>query len=158
MKQIVALACAALVSSAGILVVGGPLAAQDFPSKCFVSDAPSSGGLEGDVRTAIISDASHGPARPGEDGAVTAQIRAVKVGAQMPATVVDRANFQIQEGAPLYPVRVTLATCTDYRTRVVHNIIERNYACFTRSTGGFACSQTARSADLQQDVQRSVNK
>lgn len=156
-KQIIAFLCAAALSG-GIFLSGGPLAAQDFPPTCFASDPPSGGGLEGDVRTAIVRGAAHGPSRPGEDGAVTARIRAVRVSAAKPGGIDERMNFQLPEGTPVYPVRVTLATCTDYRARVVHNVIERNYACFTRPAGGFDCLQTARSADLQPDVQRSVNK
>lgn len=149
--------CALVASLAASLAATGAAAAQDFPSRCFPSDAASGGGVEANIRAVIVKNASR-PAQPGMDGAVTAQIRAIKVGAPMRATIVDRANFQIPEGSTVYPVRATLATCTDYRTRVVHHVVERNYACFQRPTGGIDCSQTARSQDLQPDVQRSVNK
>lgn len=88
-------------------------------------------------------------ARKGSDGAVTITFQKVVVGAPRAwrANISD-AYSQADPRKPIYPVRATFATCTDYRAAVSKRKMERIYDCFVHKTGGWQCTQTGASGAL----------
>ncbi|MEO7660549.1 MAG: hypothetical protein ABIV48_13120 [Pyrinomonadaceae bacterium] len=88
-------------------------------------------------------------ARKGSDGAVTITFQKVIVGAPRAwrANLSD-AYSQADPKKPIYPVRATFATCTDYKKAVSKRKMERIYDCFVHKTGGWQCTQTGASGAL----------
>ncbi|HYJ88856.1 MAG TPA: hypothetical protein VEW46_22520 [Pyrinomonadaceae bacterium] len=88
-------------------------------------------------------------AREGSDGAVTITFQKVVVGAPRAwrPTATD-AYSQADPRKPIYPVRATFATCTDYRAAISKRKMERIYDCFVHKTGGWQCTQTGASGPL----------
>ena len=88
-------------------------------------------------------------AREGSDGAVTITFQKVVVGAPRAwrPTATD-AYSQADPRKPIYPVRATFATCTDYKTAITKRKMERIYDCFVHKTGGWQCTQTGASGPL----------
>ncbi len=88
-------------------------------------------------------------AAAGSDGAVTIVFDSLVVGAPRAwrPTATD-AYSQANPKKPIYPVRASFTTCTDYRTAISKRKMERIYDCFTHKTGGFQCTQTGASGPL----------
>ena len=88
-------------------------------------------------------------ASAGSDGAVTITFQKVVVGAPRAwrPTATD-AYSQADPRKPIYPVRATFATCTDYRAAISKRKMERIYDCFVHKTGGWQCTQTGASGPL----------
>ena len=88
-------------------------------------------------------------AAKGSDGAVTITFQKVIVGASRAwrANLSD-AYSQADPKKPIYPVRATFATCTDYKKAISKRKMERIYDCFVHKTGGWQCTQTGASGAL----------
>jgi hypothetical protein len=88
-------------------------------------------------------------AQKGADGAVTVTFQKVVVGAPRAwrANLSD-AYSQADPKKPIYPVRATFATCTDYNKAISKRKMERIYDCFVHKTGGWQCTQTGASGAL----------
>ncbi len=88
-------------------------------------------------------------AATGSDGAVTIIFDSLVVGAGRAwrATATD-AYSQADPKKPIYAVRASFTTCTDYRTAISRRKMERIYDCFTHKTGGLQCTQTGASGAL----------
>jgi hypothetical protein len=124
---------------------------------CFANDGAAGAGLDGRVRAVLVRGFSHQP-NPGEDGRITVHIDSLRVGKSRPASPVDAVQFQTVAGRPMYDVRVTFDTCTDYNRRDVFLRRDRNFVCFTKASGVFDCSMTANSPGLAEDQKREVPK
>ena len=87
--------------------------------------------------------------REGSDGAVTIAFEKFVVGTSRPwrATATD-AYSQADPKKPIYAVRATFETCTDYRKAISKRKMERIYDCFVHKTGGWQCTQTGASGAL----------
>lgn len=88
-------------------------------------------------------------AREGSDGAVTITFQKMVVGTPRAwrANLSD-AYSQADPKKPIYPVRATFATCTDYKKAISKRKMERIYDCFVHKTGGWQCTQTGASGAL----------
>lgn len=88
-------------------------------------------------------------AREGSDGAITITFDKVVVGTPRAwrATLTD-AYSQADPKKPIYPVRTSFATCTDYKKAISKRKMERIYDCFYHKTGGWQCTQTGESGAL----------
>jgi len=143
-----------------LFVVGGltPAVSQEqFPPTCFQNSSDSGAAAEQAIRNALVTAWAR-PANPGEDGAITAQVRTVGLEA-IKVSWSEHLEYEVPEGATIYRVRATIATCRDYSRRVQYRVIERNYICHARvGDNVLACNQRGRSEDLKPDVERSVNK
>jgi hypothetical protein len=124
---------------------------------CFANDAVQEAGLDGRVRAVLVNGFSHRP-NPGEDGSITVHIDSLRLGVSRRATEVDAVQYQTVAGRPVYDVRVTFETCTDYNRRDVFVRRDRNFVCFTKASGVFDCSMTANSPGLAEDQTREVPK
>jgi hypothetical protein len=124
---------------------------------CFANDAVQGAGLNGRIRAVLVRGFSHEP-NPGEDGRITVHIDSLRVGVSRPASPVDAVQYQTVAGRPMYDVRVTFDTCTDYNRRDVFLRRDRNFVCFTKASGVFDCSMTANSPGLAEDQKREVQK
>lgn len=60
----------------------------------------------------------------------------------------DDAYSQADPKKPIYPVRATFTTCTDYTDAITKRKTERIYDCYIHKTGGWQCSQTGASGPL----------
>lgn len=87
--------------------------------------------------------------REGSDGKVTITFQKTVVGAPRAwrANVSD-AYSQANPKKPIYPVRVSFLTCTDYNKAISKRKMERIYDCFVHKTGGWQCTQTGASGAL----------
>jgi hypothetical protein len=88
-------------------------------------------------------------AREGMDGAVTVAFEKMTVGAprRWRADFSD-AYSQADPKKPIYPVRASFTTCTDYNKAISKRKMERIYDCFVHKTGGWQCTQTGASGAL----------
>ena len=88
-------------------------------------------------------------AATGSDGAVTIIFDSLAVGAGRAwrPTATD-AYSHANPRKPIYSVRASFTTCTDYRTAISKRKMERIYDCFTHKTGGLQCTQTGASGPL----------
>ena len=88
-------------------------------------------------------------AREGSDGAVTITFQKLVVGASRAwrPTATD-AYSQADPKKPIYAVKATFETCTDYKKAVSKRKMERIYDCFVHKTGGWQCTQTGASGAL----------
>ncbi|HKO96625.1 MAG TPA: hypothetical protein VJU86_06525 [Pyrinomonadaceae bacterium] len=99
-------------------------------------------------------------ARQGSDGAVTITFQKVVVGAPRAwrPTLTD-AYSQADPKKPIYPVRASFATCTDYKSAISKRKMERIYDCFVHKTGGWQCTQTGASGALaMKDEEQYIQK
>ena len=88
-------------------------------------------------------------AREGSDGAVTVVFQKMTIGAPRRwRATFDDAYSQADPKKPIYPVRATFTTCTDYADAVTKRKMERIYDCYVHKTGGWQCSQTGASGPL----------
>jgi len=117
---------------------------------CSISD-PDSNGKTANEKTfrGVIRRLWEKEAREGSDGAVTITFQSAVVGAPRAwrPTATD-AYSQADPKKPIYPVRVTFATCTDYKAAISKRKMERIYDCFVHKTGGWQCTQTGASGGL----------
>jgi hypothetical protein len=117
---------------------------------CSASD-PDSNGKTANEKTfrGVIRRLWEKEALEGSDGAVTITFQNVIVGAPR----AWRANYsdaysQANPKKPIYPVKVTFATCTDYKAAVSKRKMQRIYDCFVHKAGGWQCTQTGESGAL----------
>lgn len=88
-------------------------------------------------------------AREGSDGAVTITFEKVVIGAPRAwRPTLSDAYSQADPKKPIYPVRASFATCTDYRKAISKRKMERIYDCFYHKAGGWQCTQTGASGAL----------
>ncbi len=126
------------------------LATTDTAAACSASSADSDGAtanektFRGAIRRLWEKNAA-----AGADGAVTITFQQVVVGAPRAwqATFTD-VYSQATPKQPIYPVKATFATCTDYKTAVSRKQMERMYDCFVHKAGGWQCTQTGASGAL----------
>lgn len=127
---------------------------------CPASDPDANGktALEKNLR-GVIRRAWEKTAGAGSDGAVTLTFQKFTVGAPRAwrPTLTD-AYSQADPKKPIYPVRTTLTTCTDYRTAITTRKMERLYDCFTHKSGGIQCTQVGRTAGLMEDEKQYIQK
>ena len=88
-------------------------------------------------------------AAEGSDGAVTITFEKFVVGASRAwrPTATD-AYSQADPKKPIYAVRATFETCTDYKKAISKRKMERIYDCFVHKAGGWQCTQTGASGAL----------
>ncbi len=88
-------------------------------------------------------------AAKGSDGAVTIGFERFVVGGSRPwrPTATD-AYSQADPKKPIYAVRATFETCTDYNAAISKRKMERVYDCFVHRAGGWQCTQTGASGAL----------
>ena len=123
---------------------------QNGSVACFASDSDS------DVKNAneknfrgVIRRFWEKEAGKGSDGAVTITFQKMTVGAPRRwRATFDDAYSQADPKKPIYPVRATFTTCTDYRDAITRRKMERIYDCYVHKTGGWQCSQTGASGPL----------
>lgn len=88
-------------------------------------------------------------AAAGSDGSVTVTFHNVVVGAPRAwQPGFTDVYSQATPKQPIYPVKATFETCTDYRTAVAKRKMERMYDCFVHKAGGWQCTQTGASGAL----------
>ena len=117
---------------------------------CFESDS------ESDVKNAdeknfrgVIRRFWEKEAQEGSDGAVTLTFQKMTVGAPRRwRATFDDAYSQADPKKPIYPVRATFTTCTNYKDAITKRKMERIYDCFVHKTGGWQCTQTGASGAL----------
>jgi hypothetical protein len=117
---------------------------------CSASD-PDANGRTANEKTfrGVIRRLWEKEAREGMDGTVSITFQKMVVGAPRAwrANLSD-AYSQANPKKPIYPVRATFATCTDYKSAVSKRKMERIYDCFVHKTGGWQCTQTGASGAL----------
>jgi hypothetical protein len=117
---------------------------------CFASDEDSIGKTVNEKTfRGVIRRLWEKEAKEGSDGAVTITFQKFIIGAPRPwqPTLTD-AYSQADPKKPIYPIRVSFETCTDYKTAINKRKMERIYDCFTHKTGGWQCTQTGASGAL----------
>lgn len=131
----------------------GPTATKDDTTGAVACSASSK---DSDGKTAnesnfrgVIRRLWEKEARAGSDGAVTITFQKVVIGAPRAwrPTATD-AYSQAEPKKPIYPVRVSFATCTDYKAAISRRKMERIYDCFVHKTGSWQCTQTGASGAL----------
>jgi hypothetical protein len=125
-------------------------------SVCFASE-PERTGLEGNLR-GVIRRAFEKEPRAGLDGAITVRFQSFRVSPGRRGNVIDQAQYEVDLSKPVYSVRAQLETCTDYRSATTTRQMERNFLCFTNSTGGQNCSVTGTTAGMRKDTEQYVPK
>jgi hypothetical protein len=94
----------------------------------------------------------------GLDGAVTVRFQSFRIGPGRKGNIIDRAQYEVDLSKPVYSVRAQFETCTDYRSATTTRQMERNFLCFTNSTGGQNCSVTGTTAGMRKDTEQYVPK
>lgn len=117
---------------------------------CFASEADGGAGLERSFR-AIIRSQFERRAAAGSDGTTTLRFLSFRMDGGRRATVIDRVNYKPDMRRPVYSVRALFQTCADYRTATTMKTLERNFQCYTSSTGGYNCSASGSMAGMRQD-------
>lgn len=137
----------------------GPTAAQlAQPHACPTTDAPNLNATrQSQGFLALIRSVMDHPAAPGMDGAVTITIQSVQVGAARRWTVLDSENFSADPSKPVYDLRVSFTSCTDFRTAIELRKQVSNFQCFTAPTGQPVCQMSASVNGLPEPTQR-INK
>lgn len=132
--------------------------AQDPPVKsqkndgvaCFASDSETDikntneKNFRGAIRRLWEKEAPEG-----SDGTVTLMFENFVVGGSRAwrPTLTD-AYSQADPKKPIFAVRTTFETCTDYRSAISKRKMERVYDCFVHRAGGWQCTQTGASGAL----------
>lgn len=117
---------------------------------CFASDPDSNGKTANEKNfRGVLRRFWEKEPKQGTDGAVTVTFQKIVVGAPRTwrANLSD-AYSQANPKKPIYPVRATFATCTDYKKAISKRKMERIYDCFVHKTGGWQCTQTGASGAL----------
>lgn len=154
-------ACAAAVRPAAAVAAKVPVRAPHGPAPaqapvqhaaagCPGSSSPAGlSGRDKSFASALLSNWTT-PARPGEDGATTAKIQSLVIGAARPANFADQRNFSVRAGASMYPGRVKFTLCVDYRTRASYHYGDENVTCYASPADGSPrCSLAAHTAGLE---------
>ena len=123
---------------------------NDGAVACFASDS------EANIKNAneknfrrVIRSFWEKKAEKNSDGTVTLTFQKMTIGAPRRwRPTFDDAYSQADPKKPIYPVRATFTTCTDYKTAVSKRKMERIYDCFVHKTGGWQCTQTGASGAL----------
>ena len=123
---------------------------------CFASE-PERAGLEGSLR-GVIRRAFEKKPPAGLDGAVTVRFQSFRVSPGRKADIIDQVQYKPDLSKPVYSVRAQFETCTDYRSATTTRQMERNFLCFTNSTGGQNCSVTGTTAGMRRDTEQYVPK
>lgn len=116
---------------------------------CFTSETGRAG-LEGTVK-GVIRRQFERQAAAGSDGTTTIRFLSFRMDSGRRATVIDRVNYNPDMSRPVYSVRALLQTCTDYRSATATKTMERNFQCFTSSSGGLNCSTSGSMAGMRKD-------
>lgn len=125
--------------------------AQAAPAgACFQSQADGGAGLERSFR-GVIRRQFERQAAAGSDGATTLRFLSFRMDGGRRATVIDRVNYKPDMSKPVYSVRALFQTCADYRTATTTKTLERNFQCYTSSTGGYNCSASGSMAGMRPD-------
>ena len=151
---------AALALGAAIAPAAGAAEPAQAPARvCFASDPDSNGATaqERAFRGAIRRSLEQKPAA-GLDGAVTVRFQTFKISPGRAADIIDRLNYRPDLTKPIYTVRTQFETCTDYRTATTTKQLERNFACFTESTGGQNCMASGTTAGMRKETSQYVPK
>jgi hypothetical protein len=117
---------------------------------CFASETDGGVGLERIFR-GIVRSQFERRAAPGSDGTTTLRFESFRMDGGRRATVIDRVNYKPDMRKPVYSVRALFQTCADYRTATTTKTLERNFQCYTSSTGGYNCSASGSMAGMRQD-------
>lgn len=123
---------------------------------CFASE-PERAGLEGSLRGVIRRSFENKPPA-GLDGAVTVRFQSFRVSPGRKADIIDQVQYKPDLSRPVYSVRAQFETCTDYRSATTTRQMERNFLCFTNSTGGQNCSVTGTTGGMRRDTEQYVPK
>lgn len=123
---------------------------------CFASE-PERAGLEGSLR-GVIRRAFEKEPPAGLDGAVTVRFQSFRVSPGRKADIIDQVQYKPDLSRPVYSVRAQFETCTDYRSATTTRQMERNFLCFTNSTGGQNCSVTGTTGGMRKDTEQNVPK
>ncbi len=123
---------------------------NDGAVACFASDS------EANVKNAneknfrgVLRNFWEKKAEKNSDGTVTLTFQKMTIGAPRRwRPTFDDAYSQADPRKPIYPVRATFTTCTDYNTAISKRKMERIYDCFVHKTGGWQCTQTGASGAL----------
>jgi hypothetical protein len=135
---------------------GRPTVQPTARGACFASE-PDRAGLDGNLR-GIIRRAFEKEPPAGLDGAVTVRFQSFRVSPARRGNIIDRAQYELDLSKPVYAVRAQFETCTDYRSATTTRQMERNFLCFTNSTGGQNCSVTGTTAGMRKDTEQYVPK
>jgi hypothetical protein len=139
--------------------VAQPARAKAPAGACFVSDPDSKGAtaqeraFRGAIRRSLEQKAG-----TGLDGTVTVRFETFRISPGRAADVIDRVNYRPDLTKPIYTVRTQFETCTDYRTATTTKQLERNFACFTESTGGQNCMASGTVAGMRRETSQYVPK
>jgi hypothetical protein len=117
---------------------------------CFASEGDRGAGLERSFRGIIRTQFEKQP-RAGQDGTTTLRFLSFRMDGGRRATVIDRVNYKPDMSKPVYSVRALFETCADYRTATTTKTLERNFQCYTSSTGGYNCSASGSMAGMRAD-------
>ncbi|HEY5072254.1 MAG TPA: hypothetical protein VII63_09505 [Caulobacteraceae bacterium] len=129
------------------------------PHACFASDPDSNGGTPIERRfRGLIRRTMEREAAQGSDGAVTVSFQSFTIGRPRRWLRSDGFNFSSDQSKPIYDLRVTYKTCTDYRAAIDIRQQERNFECFTAPTGDAACQMSGSTGGMAQDKQQYIPK
>jgi len=126
-----------------------PKPKADGAVACFASDSESDikNGNEKNFRGVLRNFWEKKPEESGPT--VTLTFQKMTIGAPRSwRPTFDDAYSQADPKKPIYPVRATFTTCTDYTDAITKRKMERIYDCYTHKTGGWQCSQTGASGPL----------
>jgi hypothetical protein len=134
----------------------GPAIAQPAgPVACPAADADNVGATpQARSFIAVIKSDMDSAAAPGMDGAVTVTFQSFQVAAGRPWTVLDSENFSANPSKPIYDVRASFTSCTDFRTAIELRPQVSNFQCFTAPTGQTVCQMSASVNGLPGPTQR----
>jgi hypothetical protein len=148
-------------------VTPGPCPAAPMPNPaqpppgavaCPVANAANlGGGAQGQTIAAAIQAIMNHPAPAGMDGAESATILSLQVGAPRAWSVADSQNFSADPNQPVYDAQATLELCTDYRAAIDLRQEVSNFECFTSPAGQFTCQASGTVNGMPGPVQR-INK
>jgi hypothetical protein len=127
-----------------------PQVQRTLGGACFGSEPDAARGLEGTFR-GVIRRQFERKAAPGSDGTTTLRFMSFRMDGGRRATVIDRVNYKPDMSKPVYSIRALFQTCTDYRRATTTKTLERNFQCYTSSTGGPNCSASGSMAGMRRD-------
>ena len=116
---------------------------------CPIGDAPGATALDRGFLAAIRATIEH-PAPAGRDGAETMTFQSLQVG----AGAVDPANVAADPARPVYNLRASFTTCTDFRAAIELRRQVSNFQCFTALAGGTICQMTGTVNGMPEPTQR----
>ena len=126
-----------------------PVNEKNSAVACFASD-PDSNGKTANEKTFRGVLRRFWEKEPKESGpTVTITFQKMTIGAPRRwRPTFDDAYAQADPNKPIFPVRATFTTCTDYTDAITKRKMERIYDCYVHKTGGWQCTQTGASGPL----------